>query len=255
MLDWLEKRLGNYAVPRLINLVVMVNTAFYLMAMANPRQAQRFLLDRDAVMAGEVWRLFTHVVAAQPIAPIWMFFEMYLLWLFGNALEQEWGAFKLNVFYFSGAIATTIAGLAVGGASMGSIWVNTSVFLAFATLFPDFELLLFFILPVKVKWLALITTGLYAIRMIEGPWVVRAMVLAGVANYLLFFWRPFFDNLRHRNRRERFRRQVAAAAPETFHRCTACGKTEKDDPKLEFRVCTDCEGGQEYCLEHLDHAH
>lgn len=253
LVDWLEKRFSKYAIPRLINLIAILNAFFYLMSMMHGDQAmmQRYGLERNAVLQGEVWRLVTHVVLFPQMNPLFMLFAIYLLWLYGTALEQDWGSFRFNLFYFTGVLATTIGGLLGGGATSGCVALNTSIFLAFAALWPNFELLLFFLIPVKVKWLAWITFGFYGLTLINGPTTTKLVILASLANYGLFFWRDFYHAMSDRSRREQFQAQMAAERSASFHLCVVCQRTEKDDNRLEFRVCTDC--GNEYCMEHLDH--
>jgi len=257
-LDKLEKRFGNYAIPRLINIIICGNICVWFFLGTQRDALQRLMLDRRLVASGEIWRLVTHLLVPPTQSVIWLFFFLYLLWIYGNALEREWGAFRFNVFYFSGAVLTTIGGLLFQGGqgTLGGVYLSATVFFAFATLFPNFELLLFFILPVKIKWLALLSAGIFAVQFIEGTGAVRAVILLSLGNYLLFFGRPFLETFTYRRRREQFRSSMASTTSGAFHRCASCDRTEKDDNELEFRVCTDCEGGREYCLEHLNtHEH
>ncbi|MBI4612330.1 MAG: rhomboid family intramembrane serine protease [Planctomycetes bacterium] len=260
-LDRLEKRFRRFAIPGLIHHVVVANASVYLLYYLAPEWIELIRLDREKVAAGEFWRLITHLSIPPHVNPFFLYFALYLLWIYGRALESAWGAFRFTLFYLVGAVGTTVAGLVAPGAVPGTAMassanLNLSVFLAFATIYPDFTILMFFVLPVRVKWLGIFAAAGLGLELVFGNWTTRAFVLAATANYILFFWRPFLDVLRYRRRREGFRQKVVAPKAEAFHRCEICGRTERDDPALEFRVCPRCEGTRDYCQEHLQaHEH
>ncbi len=128
--------------------------------------------------------------------------------------------------------------------------------LAFAWLFPDYTLMLFFVLPVKVKWLALLTWLFYGYTLITGGWAERLLVLAAVANFLLFFSQDIYARARYGHRKLKQHSVVIAARDKPLHICTVCGITDKTDRTMDFRYCTKCEPPVAYCSEHLrTHAH
>ncbi|MGC1274260.1 MAG: rhomboid family intramembrane serine protease [Planctomycetaceae bacterium] len=265
----LEQTFGRFAVPHATIAIIAVQVMSYglIVTQGNPKQElevlERLLLIPSLVLQGEVWRLFTFL-AVPPVAgksllgPIWALLAWYVFYLLGTTLEQHWGTFRYNLYLLVGYVATVaVAFLAPQSAATNSLYLQ-SVFLAFAFLFPEFQFLLFFILPVKVKWLALLVWLWYGVMFLFGGWMTRLMVLAAIANFLLFFWRDILDRLSTgRRRMSRQVAQIASAKEPAFrHRCTVCGITEKTHPQEDFRYCSKCEGQQAYCSQHLrNHEH
>lgn len=254
-LDKLERRFGHIAVPGLIRIVVVLNLVVFVLLHFNGNFARPLVLDPDRVLRGEVWRLVTYLFLPTTADPIMLLFALYFLWIMGDGLEQEWGAFRLNVFYFCGMIATTAVAFFITRSSVTNAFLNLSVFLAFATVLPDFEVLLFFILPVKVKWLGLLSALFLGVTVVLAHYPANLVPIVSLANYFLFFGPQFFQTAAAKReemrRRARFEAVSHAGATETRHRCVVCGKTEVDDPELEFRVAED---DREYCMAHLDQA-
>jgi hypothetical protein len=209
-------------------------------------------------MQGEVWRLVSYLFIPSfgGIFGEWLTVLIYLmfLWFVGNGLEEAMGPFKLTIFYLLGMIGTTIAAFFFG-ANFSNAMLNSSMFFAFARFYPDLMIYLFFILPVKVKWMAWISAALLLLGFLTGTWSYRAAVLAAMANYLLFFGADIIRDARHRTevtaRRRKFERDTHVTEDEPMHRCATCGRTELVAPELDFRVARD---GNEYCLEHLPKA-
>lgn len=261
MLRWLERKLGRFAIPNLTLILAGGQVLFFIAAVGTQgRLVESMVLDTHLLLSGEWWRLLAFLFMPSTFSLLWFVFAIWLFILMGTALEREWGEFRYNLYIFTGAVVTVLTALAMHFAGLGGIATNVyllgSVFLAFAYLYPDFQLLLFFILPVKVKWLALVTWVLYAVTMIVGPHLNRALVLAGISNFLLFFGRDIASRLYYRQRRARFQAQAARDAEEPFHRCVVCGKTDRSHPKMEFRYCNQCAGAPCYCEEHIrDHEH
>jgi len=207
-IDRLEARFEEWCVPNLASLIVGLNAAVWGLSLLNPAFPARLTLAPSLVLQGEVWRVATFLFIPPAMSPIFMFFWLYLLYIYAGALENEWGEFRFNLFYGIGAAATAAVSLALG-VGVGNMALNSTIFLAFAALYPDFEIMLFFILPVKVKWLAwLIWAGL-AWSFLTGPWVLRAALAAGLLNYAIFFGARHFEQLRHwrrvRRNRERYK--------------------------------------------------
>jgi hypothetical protein len=175
----------------------------------------------------------------------------------------NWGMFRYNVYLLIGYVASIAFAFstyfAFGGqpgnpASSGFLY--GTVFLAFARFFPDFTLYIFFILPIKIKWLALLQWIGYAYLFLLGPWMTKAMVLASVVNYLLFFGRDIWRDMKQGHRRMRHHARALQAPPRIVHACRTCGITSDDAPHLQFRYCSKCDGDSCYCPEHLrDHEH
>lgn len=256
-----EARFGHLAIPGLPRIIVGFNALVFILYKLNPYFLSVLELDRERIMAGEVWRLvtFLFIPSFGGFLPDWIgaVFYILFLWFVGNGVEEAMGSFKLNVFYIVGMLGTMVAAFFFGGSlmqgqSFGNSMLNTSMFFAFARFYPDMMIYLFFILPVKVKWVAWFTAAILLLGLLMGDWPYRAAVIAAMSNYLLFFGADIVRDARDRQavatRRRRFEQQAKVADDEPMHRCAVCGRTELMKPDLDFRVARD---GQEYCLEHL----
>ena len=198
-LDKLERSFGEWALPTPSLYLVGMNAAVWVLTLIKPEFPMRLALDPELVMSGEVWRLLTFLFIPPHLSPMWMVFWLLMFYSFANALEGEWGEFKFAVYYAVGAGATVAASAALG-TGLSSLPLNTSLFLAFARLFPEVELYLFFVLPVKVRWLAWAAWGVFALNFLLGSWVTRVALLAGVANWAVFFGREALDDLKRLRR-------------------------------------------------------
>lgn len=257
-LDRLERRFGFIAVPGLLQYVAMLMFVIFFLNMSGLLSYQHTMMHSPSVMQGQVWRLITFLFIPLSSSPLFLFFELMILVMIGNALEAEWGEFRLTVYYLCGAFATIIAAFILPGSGYGSSFLNLSLFLAFATLFPDYEFLLFFILPVKVKYLAWLSAAMIFYQiLLAGALSTKILALLSVGNYLLFFGPSLLQTM-SRNRKNLRRRQVFAAAArpaeQARHCCRTCSRTEISNPELQFRYCTcaDCgANGVAFCMEHL----
>lgn len=265
LLDPLERRFGRFA-PTNVTLYLIIGQVFVtLAAMLGLLDLRQFVLVPALVTEGEPWRIFTFLFYPPPVNFRSMFslmllpFAWWIFYLMGNALEHYWGAFRYNAFLFVGFALTIAAAFITPGAPVTNAFIAGSVFLAFAWLNPDFELALFFILPIKIKWLALLTVVGYAYGMVTGAPSTRWQILASVGNFLLFFGREIFETMRYRRRTMavQARRVVEERkGPEPRHRCHVCGKTDLTNPEMDFRYCSKCAGDQCYCPDHIfNHEH
>ncbi len=249
-LNGLERRIGWITIPGLIRIVVLFNAVVYVLFFLNPGYVDGLTLEPQKVLSGEVWRLVSYVFIPPPAHPIFIIFALWLLWIFGEGLEQQWGSFRLTLFYLLGMLGTTIAAFLTGGASTNA-YLNMTVLFAFATLFPDFTIMLFFILPVKIKWVAFISAFLTLGAIVVGDWATRFAIIVAVGNYFLFFGPEFIRSLRARQqvaeRRARFESNQKSDN-EPLYTCAGCGATDQTNPDLEFRVTAD---GQDYCSDCL----
>ncbi|MBA2622412.1 MAG: hypothetical protein H0U88_02160 [Chthoniobacterales bacterium] len=259
-LDKLERRIGFIAIPGLIRIVVAFTALVCVLAFVNPYLLSVFELNPELIKRGQVWRLFTYLFVprspVQPgamLSPLWAVLALWFLWFVGDGLERAWGAFRLTLYFFLGMIGTTIAAFFFG-AQFSNAMLASSLFFAFAWFYPDEVIYVFFILPVKIKWLALISAAILMFGFIVGTNLYRLSLLAAFSNYLIFFGPEIFYQVRHRKevsaRRKRFEGESRSEA-EPLHRCANCGATELSDPSLDFRVSRD---GEEYCVPHLPSA-
>jgi hypothetical protein len=275
LLDRLNRRFGRFAIPNLTLILIVGQFALYVAGMLpNGVKLSRVELDPAKVMQGEVWRLVTFLFTPPQIGPIWVLFYFMLFHLFGTTLENQWGNFRYNVFLLIGYVANVAAAFAASAmiaqsgavkpdptvefASVGATnaFLYMSVFLAFARLYPDFIMNLFWVLPIRIKWLALIAWIGFLLALNSGTWMTRMLVMATVLNYLMFFGRAHWREFRYGRRRHSFQTKAKKAIAPPRHECRVCGVNSADSPRTLFRYCSKCEGQACYCPEHIrDHEH
>ena len=267
LMDKLERKIGKYAIRNLMLYIILGNIAVYLLCMFNTSLVFYLYLDPHAVLSGQVWRLITFLFIPPSVSYTQLFMvaiSLYFYYFIGRMLENQWGAFRFNVYYFIGVICTIAVSL-IFKVTGSTSYLNESLFLAFATLFPEMQVLLFFFIPIKVKWMGIIAAALMIVQFITGDWGTKLMILASFLNYILFFGPILWDKIKYGRRKEQYFKKVnyrkvggkgKIIQDVAFHRCCICGKTEKDDPNMQFRYCSQCDGSREYCMDHLyDHVH
>ena len=248
------------AVPGLIRYVVLFNALVFILHLLSPGYLSVLELDPAMVLHGQIWRLLTWLFIPETLSPFWIFFSLLFLLYLGDGLESAMGAARLTLFYLSGILLCTVVsfcfGLLGGGGSIGraNTFLNLSLLLAYATVYPDFKVLVFFVLPVRIAWLALFSAFIMILSALGQPAVVAATLGAAFLNYLLFFHSELRTHLGFlKSGAIRFSgppaRSTAVNHPaETLHRCDACGRTEVSHPDIDFRVTAE---GKEFCREHL----
>lgn len=267
LMDKLERKIGKYAIRNLMLYIILGNIAVYLLCMFNTSLVFYLYLDPHAVLSGQVWRLITFLFIPPSVSYTQLFMvaiSLYFYYFIGRMLENQWDAFRFNVYYFIGVICTIAVSL-IFKVTGSTSYLNESLFLAFATLFPEMQVLLFFFIPIKVKWMGIIAAALMIVQFITGDWGTKLMILASFLNYILFFGPILWDKIKYGRRKEQYFKKVnyrkeggkgKIIQDVAFHRCCICGKTEKDDPNMQFRYCSQCDGSREYCMDHLyDHVH
>jgi len=257
-ISWLEARLGFLGVRRLMQFIAILNGLVYVLHLFQPTYVRSLSMIPERILHGEIWRLVSYIFVPEIIfggisptlQPIFLFFYLWFMVWVGDALEHALGAFRVTLYYFLGMVGVTIAAFFFWGGGLFAPLLNLSLFFAFATLYPDIQIYLFLVVPVKVKWLALFSLAPFLLSFVMGSFYDKAALLVSFLNYFLFFGPDIYAKLRHRTatgiRRRIF--EGKSSADETLHRCAVCKRTEKDNPELDFRVAQD---GQEYCTEHL----
>jgi len=212
--NWLYKlnrKYGRYAIHNLILYIVIgqaVVFAFdFILGSAGISLSDKLQFDVPLIMSGQAWRIISFIFVP-PVSWFLLFtlLAMYFTWLIGSSLENEWGAFKFNLFYLTGVIGTIIGGFITK--STTSVYLNLSMFLAFASLFPDFQILLFFIIPIKVKYLAWVDAFFLLASLITSPWPIKVAVLVSVLNLILYFWPQITQRVRQWRRRSQWKRNL-----------------------------------------------
>lgn len=268
--SWLDRfcrRHPRFGIPRLMNIIVIGTVLVYLLDMFSRNSFSALIAySLPAILHGQIWRLVTFVfVPSSSSNLILMAISLYFYWMIGTTLEREWGSAKFTVFYLMGVILNALLGFVTGYATMD--YIHLSMFFAFATLYPETRFLLFFIIPVKVKWLAWIDAALFAWTIIQylfsGYPLLALIPVIAILNYILFFASDFarlFGRVRHQTSRQTINfKKAQKKARETkgyIHKCAVCGITDADDPNMEFRYCSKCSGYYCYCMNHINnHIH
>lgn len=255
--DRWERRFGWLSFPGLLRYVAILHVLVFFIQIFRPEIGTMLDFDRNKILGGEVWRLITGFFAVSqfgspsPMAMIFLLFAVNFAFMVNDGLEAEWGAFKTSLFCYFGMIAIIAASLVLPyPPPFAGLLLYASAFLAFATLFPKVEILLFFFIPVKVGLLGIIAGAGLLISALSAPVMFPALVLA-LSNYLLWAAVPALRGSARSLESARRRRKFSAAkapADEAFHTCAHCGRTDASHPALDFRVGND---GNEYCSEHL----
>lgn len=147
------------------------------------------IFDRELIFAGQWWRVITWILIPPSSSIIFIIFSLYFYYLIGLGLEHSWGSFKFNLYYLVGIIATIIGGFITG--TTDNTFLNYSLFFAFAILYPDFQVMLFFFIPIKIKWLALVDLLFFIVSLIFSPMYIRVAIIASMLNFILFFYEDF----------------------------------------------------------------
>lgn len=216
MMRWLYRMQYKYndrAIPNLMKIITIGQLAVFLVNFLFPALGliSWMSLTRAGLFSGQVWRLVTFLLVPPSLSPLWVLFSLYFYYFIGGALENAWGSFMFNAYYFIGALGAVIAALLSGYGT--NYYLNMSLFFAFAILYPNFEFLLFFVLPIKVKWLALLDAALFVWDLIIGPWSNRAAIIASFINLIIFFGGTLLKMIKQQQAyaktRRNFREQTA----------------------------------------------
>ena len=274
-LNKMERKIGKYAIPNLMIYLIAAYCIGFVIYTVNPNFMLMLTLSPYHILHGQVWRLITWILMPTDTRVFSLLIMALLYYQLGSALERSWGTFRFNVYIFGGMLFTVIGAFILYGiyaaAGTGSLetislissltfttnYINLTIFLAFAVMYPEMQILLFFIIPVKMKWMAVVYAVLIAINLILTSWGGRIAIIMSILNFLIFFLST--RNYRRVSPKEIHRKQVFKAQMReprrgsmvTKHKCAVCGRTELDDPNLEFRFCSKCNGNYEYCQYHL----
>lgn len=248
-LDKLEARFGRFAIPGLVQLVALLQLGvFMIFTLMAPEAREAYFdflsMDADRLLRGEVWRLITFIFIPGTTHLLWAVVgAMFMRWL-GRGLEEAWGPFRSTLYFLGGMLAVSLGALIFGYTATG-IFLFQSLLLAFAVIYPNEEILLFFILPVRIRWIAWLNVVLTGLVVLSNPGLFWP-VLCSNLNFIVAFGPAFFQQQRHQTRVAERRAQFAQASEGTgyFHKCAVCGKTELDDSALDFRVN---DAGDEIC--------
>ena len=263
----------RFGIPNLMLIIVIGNAAVWLLTKMDTTGQLVSLLSGSAqgILHGQVWRLVTYVFVPTEASPIWLLVMLYFYYWIGSCLEREWGNGKFTIYYVSGMLLTAIYGVVLSAilgrdVIVSTTYLNLSMFFAFATLYPDMQVLLFFIIPIKVKYLAYVDAALFVLGIITTAFPLNLRPAVAVLNYLVYcgdwlfdFFRP--SHVRQRQKTVNFKREARRIqreqANKPYHyKCAVCGRTDTDYPELEFRYCSRCVGYHCFCQDHINnHVH
>lgn len=280
----LEKKFGKYAIRNLMYYIILLYALGFVILIINPDIYYNFLsLNASAILHGQIWRIFTYIIYPPTGNLITILISLYFYYTIGTMLERQWGSFRFNLYFFTGVLLHAIAAIVIyliwgTVLEMGTYYLNLSMFFAFAAMFPDMQVLFMWLIPIKMKWLAWFDGIYFAVTIFAGflsehlsvnviyrlysfgivaNKAYAVMALVSLLNFLLYA--TTFRSVRRMSPKEFYRRKTyeqkvqKAQPPKNVprHKCAVCGRTEKDDPTLEFRFCSKCEGNYEYCQDHL----
>lgn len=286
-----ERKFGKYAIRNLSFVLVMCYAVGYLLELFDRSGLliSYLTLNPYAILHGQIWRLVTWVLI--PPSSGGLFFTLLMLYFYcsiGTSLERTWGTYRYNVYLFQGMLFTIAGSFLLMGycylfkpeiSLLGAVltidspaeyftiiammfstyYINMSIFLAYAATFPDAQVLLMFIIPIRVKWLGVIYAVMLLFQFLGTNVYGKFAIGASLLNFVVFFLTS--RNMMHLNpkqihRRQEFKRDVRRNTGITKHKCAICGRTEVDSPQMQFRFCSKCDGNYEYCEEHLyTHTH
>lgn len=284
LLNKLEKKFGKYAIKNLMYYIIMLYALGFVIILVKPEIYSDWLsLNAQAILSGQIWRIFTYIIYPPTGSLITILISLYFYYTIGTLLERQWGTFRFNLYFFTGVLLHAIAAIViylVWGVvlEMGTYYLNLSMFFAFAAMFPNMQVLFMWIIPIKMKWLAIIDGIYFAVTIVAGlmsehlsyEMIYRlysfgivankayaVMALVSLLNFLLYA--TSFRSVQRMNPKEVYRRKAyeqkiqQAQPPKNAprHKCVICGRTDKEFPDLEFRYCSKCEGNYEYCSDHL----
>jgi hypothetical protein len=269
-LNKLERKFGKYYIPNLMAIITAGCAASFLLSyIFGNGVLSVFTLDPSKILQGEVWRLITFIFIT-PNGSFWYLITIYFYYIAGRALESVWGGFKFNVYYFVGVIsAIIIAFINLLVFKSFGVWyvatiMNLSLLFAYAKVYPDTNVWMYFIIPVKLKYLGyltwLIILGNFIKSLINKDVGAALFSLVPVISYLLFFLKSNYRQTKMRTgsviRMKDYKKKINSTKKSYIHKCVTCGITNVDDTDMEFRYCSKCNGKHCYCSKHiLDHVH
>ena len=302
MLDKLERKLGHLAIPHLMRYIVFGNALVYVLSLFAPGIVYYLNLMPGMVLKGQIWRIFTFIFVPSLGNPLMTAISLLCYYWIGDALERTIGSFRFGLFYVIGWVGILLVAFVLYLArifDLGQIYnqmsyFNSTLFIALATLHPDMQILLFYVLPLKAKWAGVFSAVIIGIEFFMNSLPLKLFILASFLPYLVFFLPQVISGIKSRKRRREFEKKAgsgysgfggayytgparenrgkasftgAASGNQekgsdrnvrkaAFHRCTICGITELDDPEMTFRYCSGCHGNYEYCEQHIhNHTH
>lgn len=216
-LERVERQMRWIGIPNLAAYLVGLQILGFLLVYVDQKWWELLYLDPALVLQGELWRLISFLAMPLSLHPIWMVFVLYFLYFIVNGIESEWGTFRTTFYVLVCVVLTVVFSFVFRWPIVSVAYLQSTLFFAAAAIAPEYEILLFLILPVRLKWLALVSLVFVALAFVQGMWLDRLYLLTIYANYLLFFGPYHWWQVKQWQRRRRFRQQY----------------TERDEPESE----------------------
>lgn len=261
-LDKMERKFGRFALKNLSLWLILCYVIGYTIITFAPQAILYLNLEPAMILRGQIWRIVSWIlIPPETNISIFTIIMLFFYYSVGTSLERTWGAFRYNVYILSGIIFTVIGAiilhLITGNwflLGFSTYYINMSIFLAFAACYPNMQVLLYFVIPIKIKWMAFLYSAMLVWSFIQSGWIGRVMIVTSLMNFILFFlgtrnYKRISPKEIHR--KQTFAKEMRAPSSVTKHKCAICGRTEKDGDHLEFRFCSKCNGNYEYCQDHL----
>ena len=257
----------NFGIPNLIKYVTIANVVFWIIGAVNPTLLSYLAFNPAYILHGQIWRLVSFIFYP-PSMGLLAFLAFWFYYWIGSTLEAQWGTGQFTIYYFSGVILTVLYGFIIyfitgRSVNLGSEYIYLSMFFSFAVLYPDMQVLFMYIIPIKIKYLAIVDAVFFAYSVIANSFPVNLLPLVALINFFIFCGGELFASLPRRPSKNtvNFRQESARIRREQkdklyTHKCAVCGRTDVDHPELEFRYCSKCQGYHCFCSDHINnHIH
>ncbi len=258
----------GFGIPNLMRYIAIGSVAYWVLNLVNPLLVSYFSFSPARVLHGEVWRVLTFFFIPENMGWFGLITIYFYYWI-GSTLERQWGPGPFTIYFFSGALLSMLYGILLYllfsvDVYLTPTYVYLAMFFAFAVLYPDMQVLLFFIIPVKIKYLAYIDAAFFLYSVIAGSFPYNLLPVIAMLNFLIFCGGELFRSLHlHKNsantvnfRREARRIRYEEKQKLYNHKCAVCGRTDTEFPELEFRYCSQCVGYHCFCQDHINnHVH
>lgn len=248
--------LNNFAVKKLTITIIVGQIIVYLAIKSGVMTYQTLALNYTAILNGEIWRVISFLFIPPTTSTVWAMISWYVLYLMGSNLEHYWGELHYTLYILVAVVLTNIVSFLFSLSVGTNYYLQSSIFLAFAFLNPNFRVLIFFLIPVKIKWIAIFNAVLYLWVLVTGSTGERLLILASLTNFVIFFSKDIYFKIKYRGKRVKAHIESKTAESSPIHSCYVCGKSDKTDPHTDFRYCSQCSPEQCYCEDHIhNHDH
>ena len=292
MIRNLERKYGKYAIKGLTLYIVIAYIVGYILQMVAPNALYLLTLDPYQIIHGQIWRIVTWAIMPPYSLSFFTVINLFFIYSIGSTMERMWGSFRFNMYIFGGMLFCILGAFAIYGIAavtglfdahiiglpqfsyllsryFTTYYINVSMIMAFAMSMPDSQVLLYFIIPLKMKYFAYFEMFFIVLDLIGGNMLRRCVIILSLINFVIFYFSgrkvKTFKGYSSQNKGGGFERATykktttfkdSANNKITRHHCAICGRTEESDSSLEFRFCSKCNGNYEYCNEHLfTHTH